>query len=51
MNFKAEFRTVVIHKVIYYHLSYTVSYNTFRLAVYLTSFDIYNVIFRDDFIL
>jgi hypothetical protein len=30
----------------YYHLSYAVNYNTFRLAVYLTCFDIYNVIFR-----
>jgi hypothetical protein len=32
-DFKVEFRIVVIHNVIYYHLSYTVSYTTFRLAV------------------
>jgi hypothetical protein len=44
--FKAELRTVVIHNVIYYHLSYTANYNTFRSAVYPTCSDIYNVIFR-----
>jgi hypothetical protein len=38
--------TIVIHNAIYYHLSYTANYNTFRLDVYPTSFDIYNVIIR-----
>jgi hypothetical protein len=34
-------------RIIYYHLSYTVNYNTFSFAVYLTCSDMYNVIFRD----
>jgi hypothetical protein len=44
--FKIHFHTVAFQKVIYYHLSCTVIYNIFSLAIYPTCFDIYNVIFR-----
>jgi hypothetical protein len=37
---------VAIHNIIYYLLTHTLNYNTFRLAVYPTCFDIYSVIFR-----
>jgi hypothetical protein len=33
--------------MVVYYLLYTVGYNTFRLAVHTTSFDIHNIIFRD----
>jgi hypothetical protein len=38
--FKVQLPTLVIHNVIYYNLLFTVNYNTFRLAVYPTCFDI-----------
>jgi hypothetical protein len=39
--------SVLIHNIIYYHVSYDVNYNilVFRFAVYPTCFDICNVIF------
>jgi hypothetical protein len=47
--FKVWLRTIVFPNVIYYSLSYTVSYNALRLPLYLTCFEIYNVIFRGIF--
>jgi hypothetical protein len=43
---KVELHAVVIHNIIYYHLSYTVNYKTFSLAVYPTYFDNYSVHFH-----
>jgi hypothetical protein len=44
--FKDELRAVIIHIVVYYHLSHIINCDIFKLAVHPTCLDIYNIIFR-----